>query len=152
MNRDAQTKAWSELAKHGICSEGDLIPVLEVSLEEAIGDALIAARHDARLFVAARNIFLLRSQELSTELVERRIQEVAETDDDRLAALRCLGGLCRKAGLVAKKSVGASIAYFSAGPRPRQPDADMLAVGLIVQRFSTEPVWRYIEPRLLKAQ
>lgn len=72
--------------------------------------------------------------------------------DDRQAALRCLGGLCRKAGLVAKESVGTSIAYFSAAPRPRQPDADMLAVGLIVQRFSTEPVWRYIEPRLLKAQ
>lgn len=152
MDRENQIKAWSELAKFGVCSEGEFTSVSDVSIEEALGDALFAARGDARLFVAARNLFCLRYGDLKIGKIAKRIEAMV-LNDDQEAALRCLEGLRRKAGWVTDQSLEKKpMTYFFALPKPRNPDPTMLASGLIIQSFSTEPVWRYLEPRLLKAR
>ena len=93
MAREIQKKAWSELATHGVCIEGELIPVPSMAVEEAIGDALLAARDEGRLFVAVRNLFLLTWGELNLDRIGNRIRSEADSEQDMETALRCLEGL-----------------------------------------------------------
>lgn len=151
MTREIQKKAWSELATHGVCVEGELMAVPSMSVEEAIGDGLLAARDEGRLFVAVRNLFLQTWGELNLELIGNRIRSEADSEQDKETALRCLEGLRLKASGVRSAPMDSTILYFRSAPAPRNPDEDMLAAGLVMQKFSADPPWKFLDPRRKKA-
>ena len=44
-----------------------------------------------------------------------------------------------------------AVLYFRSAPAPRNPDEDMLAAGLVMQKFSADPPWKFLDPRLKRA-
>lgn len=140
-------RAWSALSAHGIVASGvsNSPSGGSMTLENALAEAIVAARDDSRLYVAARNLFLAEAKRIDLAEMEGTIMSFC-SGEDRDAALRLLRGLRRKSGIATERERTSSppIVFFRNLPIPRRPDADMLEAGVVVHSFSSEPNWKYL--------